>query len=241
MVNKNSLSEAITECHFLFKQETENALKILLNEVPGEKIVVLDPNSQDIIQRCFPFLMTQKQAHDITKLIYLNMATKMEQSKTLVFLVPSDPKIFKQICNQINMETDGNFRCSRKYVILVMNSLSNVCENMLEEFGCWGRFDLHEVPMNLLPIDTDVYSSEQFNYLPGLFLHSDMTPLRSQVRGILQLESQFGRPNQIVAIGANAHKFKNLRKILLENQPIRSFYPINRGRTTHVHRLELNF
>lgn len=205
----------ITEIYHLFEKQTENGLKSILNQIPGAKVIAIDPNLKDIIDKVYKFIFKEKQVYEISKLVYLDSASKVDLGKTLVFFVNSDPKVFKQICTQINHETAFDRKGNRKYVILVINTLSNVCENMLEEYGCFGHVDLHEVPLNLMPLDTDLYSSEQMSYLSTLYLQNDKTPLRSVVKGILQLESQFGRPNQIATIGRNASScLKLLNKLL---------------------------
>ena len=210
----------IAECYQLFKNQTENGLKEILSQIPGAKILIMDKSVKHIIEASFSIIMNPnyKQQNGIEKLMYLEQVSNLpnkDSNKTLVFFVPSDPSVFKKICTKIEQETNFDRQSSRKYVILVINTLSYVCEVMLEEHGCYGRVDLHEVPLSLMPLDTDVYSSEQSTYLSQLFLQNDETPLRSIVKGILQLETQFGRPKQIACIGKKSKNVKQLREILL--------------------------
>lgn len=176
----------------------------IINSVPGEKELVLDPSLSGPLD--FIIKISHLKKHGIEKIYYLgdNLDTECEN---LIYLIRSNVDLIKFIANHIrNHEKIGQYK---KYYLFFVPKKNIIMEKHLENEGIDGKVIIGEYHIDFIILDRDLLSLELDDFYQKCFLENDMTYLYCLAQSIMRLQFIFGIIPHIKAIGTHSEKIVN--------------------------------
>ncbi|VDK38517.1 unnamed protein product [Dibothriocephalus latus] len=126
--------------------------------------------------------------------------------KTVFFVLHSDLKVVDIVRNFLKQESSvKNSPPPRDYCIIAIPSFSLVCRTFLKEMQVYDKLAaIYELPLTLLPIDTDLLSMEDPECFADFALRDKETCLFNLARGLIKFQAVFGLFPRIRAKGPKA-------------------------------------
>ncbi|XP_076076240.1 uncharacterized protein LOC143047159 isoform X2 [Mytilus galloprovincialis] len=144
-----------------------NDLASLLDSFKGKKDLVLDTELMKPLDRVAGATML-KQRH-VDKIFKLDPTQKsIHGCEQRVYLVRPQMTTMKVIADHVNSDRSSNIK--REYRIIMVPRKLHVCEMILEHEGVMGYITIHELQMDLIPLDRDILSLELPQFFRSFYL-----------------------------------------------------------------------
>lgn len=149
-----------------------------------------------------------------------------EKRSTIVYFIPSDILVFKQVISQIQLIDSKNTLHTdlladvKAYQIIVFPNVLHSFEVTLEEEGMCGQIQLHRFNWDFLPLDDHILSLEMPQMYSEVFVKSDTSLLSSVAHSFRIMNMVFKKPNLIFTFGEHSENILNMvERIEGQTQP----------------------
>uniref|UniRef100_A0A5K3EUS8 Sec1 family domain-containing protein 1 n=2 Tax=Mesocestoides corti TaxID=53468 RepID=A0A5K3EUS8_MESCO len=131
--------------------------------------------------------------------------------KTIFFVLHSNLKILDIVRNFLKSEFSPRAPTSetskREYCIIAIPTFSVVCKAFLQETQVYNRLSgVYELPLTLLPLDSDLLSMEDPDSFASFSLHENEVSLFNLAKGLMKFQAVYGLFPRIRSKGAKAKR-----------------------------------
>mmetsp|Transcript_14721 Transcript_14721/g.37457 ORF Transcript_14721/g.37457 Transcript_14721/m.37457 type:complete len:683 (-) Transcript_14721:54-2102(-) len=171
-----------------------------------KKALVLDPKVSGPLGLVaeLPFL----RAHGVGPMYHLQPGRLDTPAKTVVYLVRPLVAQMKAISEHIHYH--HSLKQQKDYYVYFLPRRTMVAERALEEHGVYADITIGELPLDLIPFDTDLLSLELGGSYRECFLENDCTSLFYVARSLMKLQCMFGLIPNIKGKGQCAQQVKDM-------------------------------
>lgn len=134
-------------------------------------------------------------------LIILKPSPFIFRTPIALFLIPPSQESLQEVEEQIRGNSpkpntnDTNME-EKDFHIIIVSGINNECRDFIEKSGFKEKFHIHNLPIDIYPLDYDIISLEDNNILRKLYVDGDLTALSAFSKAIIKLESIFGKIHQ---------------------------------------------
>lgn len=191
----------------LYKQEATNNLQKIISTIKNPyKIIIFDPDIITSINLTINF--NHIKSLGVISMNILNDIPVKSNIIDHIYIIRPTMENCKLIISQIIKD--------KIYHIIFLPNKTITCERVFEYYGFWNQVKIYELPITLIPMQTNLLSIEH-NIFRQLYLNNDVSPLFTIVKSLIDFQQKFGIIPIIQGIG-NYSKFV-IEELLLENMP----------------------
>ena len=173
------------------KAEAKENLINVLDSVAGKKGLVVDLELSGALSLLVEFQLLKE--HGVEKIYHLEETIDSDMN-SLIYMTRPCIKNMKIISNHIRNKKG-------EIAIFMVPRKTLLCEKILEEEGVYGDAQVSEFPLDLIPLDDDVYSMELNDAFADLYLRRDVSCIHSMAQSIMKLQKSSGVIPKILAKG----------------------------------------
>lgn len=173
------------------KSEARQNLINALDSIRGKKGLVVDIELSGPLSLLVEFPLLKE--HGVEKIYHLQEILDTDCSK-LIYMTRPTIKNMKIISDHIK-------RKKGEISIFMVPKKTLLCERILEEEGVYGDAIVSEFPLDLIPLDDDVYSLELNDVFADLYVRKDASCIHSVAQAIMKLQKSVGVIPKICAKG----------------------------------------
>ncbi|XP_063433464.1 vacuolar protein sorting-associated protein 33B-like [Mytilus trossulus] len=189
-----------------------NDLASLLDSFKGKKDLVLDTELMKPLDRVAGATMLKQRQVD--KIFKLDPTQKsIHGCEQRVYLVRPQMTTMKVIADHVNSDRSSNIK--REYRIIMVPRKLHVCEMILEHEGVMGYITIHELQMDLIPLDRDILSLELPQFFRSFYLDSDHTWIQTIAKSLINIQALCGIIPNVYGIGKGSKMVNDLMKNIL--------------------------
>jgi hypothetical protein len=111
-------------------------------------------------------------------------------------------------------------KVDKKYCVIFIPKINYDCQSFIEKNNLKAELNIQNLPIDMVPMESDILSLEENRALSQLFLNGDTNILSVLTRAITKFETVFGKIKYKYAKGDHA---KTLKKILEAEEEISPF------------------
>eukprot|EP01103_Thecamoeba_quadrilineata_P002908 TRINITY_DN12756_c0_g1_i1.p1 TRINITY_DN12756_c0_g1~~TRINITY_DN12756_c0_g1_i1.p1 ORF type:complete len:645 (-),score=157.59 TRINITY_DN12756_c0_g1_i1:935-2845(-) len=198
------------------REQSVRQLVELLKTAPGKKVLILDPkllNNLDV----FVDYTTIKE-NGVAQIILLMPGVLNTDCTTLVYLTRPRVSYMRVISEHIH---DHKMKGQAKdYYLFFVPQKTYICERILEENGIYQDLKIGVYPLDVFPMDSDVFSLELDGCFREVNLEGDKSSLYSVAKALMRIQKAFGFFPVIKGKGAAAKiVFDLLQRLRRELSP----------------------
>ncbi|KAL5275501.1 VPS33A family protein [Megaselia abdita] len=135
--------------------------------------------------------------------------------KNAIFITRADLNQFEIIADHIMTLKKSKTNASMEFHIIFISRKSTLCERHLKNKGVFGSIQkFHEMKCDLFPLDKDILSMENPNFLHDLLVENDETSLFQAACSLVIFQSLFGRIPTVFGKGKFSKKIWDYAKQL---------------------------
>uniref|UniRef100_A0A0X3PYU4 Vacuolar protein sorting-associated protein 33A n=1 Tax=Schistocephalus solidus TaxID=70667 RepID=A0A0X3PYU4_SCHSO len=156
--------------------------------------------------------------------------------KTVFFVLHSDLKVVDIVRNFLKQEfSTKTSPSSRDYCIIAIPSFSLVCRTFLKEMQVYDKLAaIYELPLTLLPIDSDLLSMEDPECFADFALRDKETCLFNLARGLIKFQAVFGLFPRIRAKGPKAKRVASMLVQMRHEATVSASLDVSECATSHL-------
>ena len=132
-----------------------------------------------------------------------------------VFLVQSEMANAKLVADHLRV--DAKERKRRKYLVICVPRKTRLFEMVLEQEGMYGRVEILEWALELIPLDTDVMSMERPRFHSRVFVDGDQTWLHDVASSLVTFQTLFGAIPTIYGVGKYSKMVAEMVEFMTED------------------------
>ena len=167
--------------------EAKNELVSILQEVRGEKALVVDPQISGVFTLISGISFLKEKG--VFKVYSLSPELDTPP-RTVVYLVRPKPELMRHIAAHIKSHQERGIR--KEYAVYFVPRRTMLCERALEEMGVYGDVSVGEYPLDLVPFDDDVLSMQMASCYKECYLDGDRTCLFYLAKSLMKLQALYG-------------------------------------------------
>uniref|UniRef100_A0A131Y2P4 Putative vacuolar sorting protein vps33/slp1 sec1 family n=1 Tax=Ixodes ricinus TaxID=34613 RepID=A0A131Y2P4_IXORI len=198
----------------LLKAASGELLINTLKSIDGAKDLVIEPDLIHPMDQVASVGRIKSQG-GVDKIYKLEARGPSCPSGRCVYLVRATVPNVKLIADHVSLDKQRQRHCA--YHIVCIPRAVPVCEQVLESEGVLGSVQLLDLPLGLIPLDTDLFSLELPGFFPKFFLEGDCSWNFLVAQSILQLEQLCGPIAEVYGQGACAQGVLRLMKLFPSN------------------------
>ncbi|XP_067945152.1 vacuolar protein sorting-associated protein 33B-like isoform X2 [Watersipora subatra] len=155
--------------------------------------------------------------HGVDRIFKMDSSKPVQGSKERFYIMR--PKAFnaRLLVEQIKGEQTAGH--DRRYTVVMVPRSLYICEKIFEEHGLHGCVHTEALPLHTIPIDNDIITMELDLFYSSYFLHHDETWVHAAASALVSLQQEFGKLQNVYAIGQCAKNTWDLSQTLLEYEP----------------------
>jgi hypothetical protein len=173
------------------KTEARKHLINVLDSIRGKKGLVVDMELSGPLSLLVEFSLLKE--HGVEKIYHLQESLETECSK-LIYMIRPSIRNMKIISDHIKIKKG-------EISIFMVPRKTLLCERILEEEGVYGDVHISEFPLDLIPLEEDVYSLELNSAFTDLYVKKDSSCIHSVAQAIMKLQKSVGVIPKIIAKG----------------------------------------
>ncbi len=185
----------------IFQNEAEEKFKKIMEKAGGlgikNKSIIFSPLLTASINLMFP--LNKFRIWGAVNFEELQENNIMPIMPHMIYIINPEIKYCKIIASHI-IENNRNKKIL-KYHIVFLPRKNIQCERIFEMEGLWSHVNILELPINLIPIDYDLFSMEQENTFIDSTLKKSNSPLLNVVDSLIDFQNKFGIIPLIQGIG----------------------------------------
>ncbi|XP_065184076.1 vacuolar protein sorting-associated protein 33B-like [Sycon ciliatum] len=196
------------------KEVNRSELLMILDQVRGEKDLVIDPNLMTILNHFTTAQFLKKNG--IGKMYRLENTHLDSSAKSRVYLMRAYPSLISSMIYQILEDRKRRVRCN--YHLVAVPQMTHACSALLEQHGLFGDVQISGWPLDLLPLDKDLLSLELPSIFTDLYLAGDQHGIRIVAQSLITLQSLYGTIPTIHGLGRYSAMVRDLFQLLSADQ-----------------------
>lgn len=152
----------------------------------------------------------------INKIYKFDQNNVPEKRSTIIYFIPSDVMVFKQVISQIQQIDSKDTLHSeilvdlKAYHVIVFPNVLYSFEVILEEEGMHGLIQLYRFNWDFLTLNDDILSLEIPQLYSEVFMKSDTSLLSSIAHSFRIMNMVFKKPNLIFTFGEHSENILNM-------------------------------
>ena len=201
----------------------DSLIRLLTDEVPGKKGLVLDPQLSGPLSLIAEFSVLRDRG--VEKVYHLEATgsalPSFSSCEKIIYICRAKASLMKQIAAQIKatekemservvVEGSGERQQERQYFVYVAPRKSIMCERVLEDEGVFGRVRMGEFPFDWIPLEGDLLSLELENSFHQLFVKGNESCLHDLARGLVKIQAILGPAQRISGRGCFSKRLSEL-------------------------------
>jgi hypothetical protein len=173
----------------------KNTLFNYLINISGSKQIILD---KAFVNTLSLIASASEIKEYVASIGYLE---KKKKGKTVASDLTSKNIVFLVFPTVENMEALASYVTpSHKFYLFFVTKTSIICEQILQEQGIFGDFNIKSLDINLIPLDSDLTSMEM-NSFSELYVNGDISPLLAVAKAVHNIQCVYGTIPLIKTIG----------------------------------------
>ena len=201
----------------IFKDHVQVTLQNMISSLPQkEKTLVLEPSCVPILD----FFSDMKSLTDrgIRKdIVFLRSQKINTETPIIIYLVPAKGQFFEMIESQIKSTINSVGSEEKEHHVIIIPKINNECRNFLSKSEYRAYFLIHNLNIDIYPLDYDLMSLEDNNSVKDLYVNNNQNILSVLSRAIIKFETVFGEINYKYIKGDNAKVLSDILKKEEEN------------------------
>ncbi|KAI8912722.1 Sec1-like protein, partial [Gorgonomyces haynaldii] len=180
----------------LLTEFTKKDLIRVLDAVRGKKGLVIDTTCSGPLSLVAEFTLLKE--HGTEKVYHLEDRVFETECKSLLYMTRPVIEQMKWIANQVRHHPEI------EHHVYFVPKRTLICERVLEEEGVLGDLHLGEFYLDLIQLESDVYSLETNNSFKSIYIDGDPTVLNSLGQAIMKLQILTGFIPKVLGKGDHA-------------------------------------
>lgn len=194
----------------LLKAASGELLINTLKSIDGVKDLIIEPDLIHPMDHVASVGRLKSQG-GVDKIYKLEARGPSSPNGRCAYLVRATVPNMKLIADHISLDKQRQRHCA--YHVICIPRTVPACEQVLESEGVLGFVHLIDLPLGLIPLDTDLFSLELPGFFQKFFLEGDCSWNFLVAQSILQLEQLCGPILEVYGQGACAQGVLRLMKL----------------------------
>ncbi|ORX37894.1 Sec1-like protein [Kockovaella imperatae] len=189
----------------IFRELMRTTLVETLNEIPGAKTLILDPDVAGPLGLVTDIALLKHQAVD--KIFWFEAGPLNVATRNVVWLCRPKIKHIRIIAGMRDYQYTAD---GLVFTLLLVPRVTELCRKVLEDEGVAGDVNVLPFKMEFIPLEDDLLSLEMSDTARDVYLNGDDTPLYYSSLALMTFQRAFGLFPKIYGKGDAAKRLTNL-------------------------------